>query len=151
MVEYLGWETTYTEIVDSVRLRPKSVEPPITVHTFFTFKVVLPEEIKNFYSYLPEEKHADLHNDFKNAIHAAKVEFIKDEDFLKVLSRDESSEKKAGLLQDLHFRNVSQRAILQVTFRKIIKFQFSFFMRFFENEKNKGILKKNRFTTGKFW
>ena len=86
MVEYLGWETTYTEIVDSVRLRPKSVEPPITVHTFFTFKVVLPEEIKNFYSYLPEEKHADLHNDFKNAIHAAKVEFIKDEDFLKVLS-----------------------------------------------------------------
>ena len=54
MVEYLGWETTYTEIVDSVRLRPKSVEPPITVHTFFTFKVVLPEEIKNFYSYLPE-------------------------------------------------------------------------------------------------
>ena len=115
MVEYLGWETTYTEIVDSVRLRPKSVEPPITVHTFFTFKVVLPEEIKNFYSYLPEEKHADLHNDFKNAIHAAKVEFIKDEDFLKVLSRDESSEKKAGLLQDLHFRNVSQRAILQVS------------------------------------
>jgi len=113
VVEYLGWETTYTEIVDSVRLRPKSVEPPITVHTFFTFKVVLPEEIKNFYSYLPEEKHADLHNDFKNAIHAAKVEFIKDEDFLKVLSRDESSEKKAGLLQDLHFRNVSQRAILQ--------------------------------------
>jgi len=113
VVEYLGWETTYTEIVDSVRLRPKSVEPPITVHTFFTFKVVLPEEIKNFYSYLPEEKHADLHNDFKNAIHAAKVEFIKDEDFLKVLSRDESSEKKASLLQDLHFRNVSQRAILQ--------------------------------------
>ena len=35
------------------------------------------------------------------------------EDFLKVLSRDESSEKKASLLQDLHFRNVSQRAILQ--------------------------------------
>jgi len=113
VVEYLGWETTYTEIVDSVRLRPKSVEPPITAHTFFSFKVVLPEEIKNFYSYLPEEKHADLHNDFKNAIHAAKVEFIKEEDFLKVLSRDESSEKKASLLQDLHFRNVSQRAILQ--------------------------------------
>ena len=113
MVEYLGWETTYTEIVDSVRLRPKSVEPPITAHTFFSFKVVLPEEIKNFYSYLPEEKHADLHNDFKNAIHAAKVEFIKEEDVVKVLSRDESSEKKASLLQDLHFRNVSQRAILQ--------------------------------------
>ena len=86
-MEYLGWETTYTEIVDSVRLRPKSVEPPITAHTFFSFKVVLPEEIKNFYSYLPEEKHADLHNDFKNAIHACKVEFIKGEGFSKVLMK----------------------------------------------------------------
>lgn len=113
VVEYLGWETTYTEIVASDRLRPKSQEPPINSRTFFAFKVNLPEDIKNFYSFLPEEKHADLHNDFKNAIHAAKVDYIKDEGVLKVLSRDESSEKKAGLLQDLHFRNVSQRAILQ--------------------------------------
>ena len=64
---------------------------------------------------MPEDKHADLHNDFKNAIHAAKVDYIKNADdcFLKVISRDEASEKKAALLQDLHFRNVSQRAILQ--------------------------------------
>ena len=29
VVEYLGWETTYTEIVPSERLRPKSQEPHI--------------------------------------------------------------------------------------------------------------------------
>ncbi len=34
VVEYLGWETTYTEIVPSDRLRPKSTEPPITARTF---------------------------------------------------------------------------------------------------------------------
>jgi fragile X mental retardation protein len=113
VVEYLGWETTYTEIVASDRLRPKSVEPPISNRTFFAFNLELPEEIKNFYSYLPEDKHADLHADFKKAINCAKVEFLKEDGCLKVLSRDESSEKKSALLQDLHFRNVSQRAILQ--------------------------------------
>ena len=113
VVEYLGWETTYTEIVASDRLRPKSVEPPITKRTFFSFKVTLPDEIQNYYTCLPEDKHADVHNEFKTAIKAAKVEYIKDEAQLKILSRDDASEKKAALLQDLHFRNVTQRAILQ--------------------------------------
>ena len=113
VVEYLGWETTYTEIVASERLRPKSNEPSITNRTFFSFTIRLPEDIKNYYAYLPEEKHADLHVDFKQAINAAKVDYSKEDGILKVLSRDEASEKKASLLQDLHFRNVSQRAILQ--------------------------------------
>lgn len=113
VVEYLGWETTYTEIVASERLRPKSNEPPITNRTFFSFSIRLPEEIKNFYASLPEEKHADLHNDFKTAINAAKIELSKEEGILKVLSKDEASEKKGSLLQDLHFRNVGQRAVLQ--------------------------------------
>ena len=41
VVEYLGWETTYTEIVASERLRPKSMEPSISSRTFFAFKVIL--------------------------------------------------------------------------------------------------------------
>ena len=99
VVEYLGWETTYTEIVASERLRPKSNEPPISNRTFFSFSIRLPEEIKNFYASLPEEKHADLHNDFKTAINAAKIELSKEEGLLKVLSKDEASEKKGSLLQ----------------------------------------------------
>ena len=79
VVEYLGWETTYTEIVASDRLRPKSVEPPITKRTFFSFKVALPDEIQNYYTCLPEDKHADVHIEFKTAIKAAKVEYLKDE------------------------------------------------------------------------
>jgi len=113
VVEYLGWETTYTEIVVSERLRPKSVEPLITNRTFFAFKVKLPEDIKGYYACLPEDKYPELHNDFKKAINAAKIEYVKDEAVLKIISRDETSEKKALLIQDLHFRNVSQRAILQ--------------------------------------
>ena len=86
VVEYLGWETTYTEIVASDRLRPKSVEPPITKRTFFSFKVALPDEIQNYYTCLPEDKHADVHIEFKTAIKAAKVEYLKDEVKCKLIN-----------------------------------------------------------------
>ena len=48
VVEYLGWETTYTEIVPSDRLRPKSAEPPITATTFFKFNLAVPQELQEF-------------------------------------------------------------------------------------------------------
>lgn len=42
VVEYLGWETTYTEIVASDRLRLKSQEPPLNSRTFLKFNIPLP-------------------------------------------------------------------------------------------------------------
>ena len=42
VVEYLGWETTYTEIVASDRLRLKSQEPPLNPRTFLKFNIPLP-------------------------------------------------------------------------------------------------------------
>ena len=66
VVEYLGWETTYTEIVQADRLRPKSEEPCITSRTFMKFKIPLRDEIRDFYSQTPEDKHHDLHKDFCN-------------------------------------------------------------------------------------
>ena len=48
VVEYLGWETTYTEIVPSDRLRPKSKEPPITASTFHKFDLSVPQELRDF-------------------------------------------------------------------------------------------------------
>merc|ERR1719361_455875 len=54
VVEYLGWETTYTEIVTSDRLRSKSQEPPIDARTFVKFSIPLPDEIRDFYYNLEE-------------------------------------------------------------------------------------------------
>ena len=39
VVEYLGWETTYTEIVPSERLRVKSTEPSLSPRTFVKFDI----------------------------------------------------------------------------------------------------------------
>ena len=83
VVEYLGWETTYTEIVASERLRPKSAEPMLGPRTFLKFSIPLPEDIKDFYFRLPDEKHEESNAEFRSAISAASVEFCKDDGVLK--------------------------------------------------------------------
>ncbi len=113
VVEYLGWENTYTEIVAKERLRPKSTQPSISKDTFISFDLSLPIDIRDVYVLTPDEKHDDLHKEFMTAISAAKADFIQSESVLRVISRDPSSEKRASLLQEMHFRNVSQRTILQ--------------------------------------
>ena len=45
--------------------------------TFNKVDIALPSEIKEYYATTPEEKQADLHADFKNAINAAKIHFEK--------------------------------------------------------------------------
>ena len=104
MVEYLGWETTYTEIVGTERLRPKSEQPPISPRTFLKFNISLPGDIKDFYASCPVEKHPEMNADFKKAICSLAVDFVKDEGVLRVLTKDESSQRRAGMLQDMHFR-----------------------------------------------
>ena len=104
VVEYLGWETTYTEIVPSDRLRVKSNEPPLTPRTFIKFDIALPPEVKDYYFNLQDEKHADLNRDFKRLINACALDFDRSSGVLRVLTRDDSSQRRAGMLQDMHFR-----------------------------------------------
>lgn len=46
VVEYLGWESTYTEIVAPERLRHKNTNPPIDASTFFKFELEVPEDLR---------------------------------------------------------------------------------------------------------
>ena len=46
VVEYLGWEYAYTEIVPSERLRPKNPNPPIDKNTFHKIEIEVPEELR---------------------------------------------------------------------------------------------------------
>ena len=60
VVEYLGWETTYTEIVPFERLRVKSSEPHLAARTFIRHSVALPHDIRNCYNDLPAERQLEL-------------------------------------------------------------------------------------------
>ena len=50
--------------------------------------------------------------DFKEAVNACKVEYLKEFGELRIISRDESTPRRVSMLQEMHFRNVLQRTIL---------------------------------------
>ncbi|XP_063243778.1 fragile X messenger ribonucleoprotein 1 homolog isoform X8 [Bacillus rossius redtenbacheri] len=106
VVEYLGWESTYTEIVASDRLRPKNPNPPIDRNTFFKFEIEVPEELREY------AKMDNAHKEFQKAISAAICRFVAERGVLSVISRSDQSKKRSSMLQEMHFRNLSQKVLL---------------------------------------
>ncbi len=46
VVEYCGWENSFTEIIGLERMRHKNLNPPIDIKTFFKFEVNVPDELR---------------------------------------------------------------------------------------------------------
>lgn len=46
VLEYVGWDTTYTEIVSDDRLRLKNSNPPIDNTMFVKFEIEVPEDVR---------------------------------------------------------------------------------------------------------
>ncbi|XP_049785210.1 LOW QUALITY PROTEIN: synaptic functional regulator FMR1 [Schistocerca cancellata] len=106
VVEYLGWESTYTEIVGSERLRPKNPNPPISKSTFHKFEIEVPEELREY------AKMDSAHKEFQRAIEAAICRYVPERGVLSVISRSEQSKKRSQMLQEMHFRNLTQKVLL---------------------------------------
>ena len=53
---------------------------------------------------MEESKHTELNRDFKAAISACRVEFMKSGGSLSVITKDPTSQRRAGMLQEMHFR-----------------------------------------------
>nr|CAH0108554.1 unnamed protein product [Daphnia galeata] len=106
VVEYVGWEMSYSEIVPGERIRPSNTNSPLTKANFFKFEIEVPEELREY------AKRDGVHKEFQKAIEAAVCRYIPDKGMLSVMSRHESSRKRAGLLQDMHFRNLTQKVVL---------------------------------------
>ncbi|KAK7865683.1 hypothetical protein R5R35_014502 [Gryllus longicercus] len=106
VVEYLGWENTYTEIVPSDRLRPKNPNPPINKSTFFKFEIEVPEELREY------AKVETAHKEFQKAIEAAICRYVPERGVLSCISRCETSKKRSAMLQEMHFRNLTQKVLL---------------------------------------
>lgn len=47
VVEYLGWDNSYTEIVALDRIRTKNPNPSINAKTFYRFEIVVPENLRD--------------------------------------------------------------------------------------------------------
>ncbi|XP_054709181.1 fragile X messenger ribonucleoprotein 1-like isoform X1 [Uloborus diversus] len=112
VVEYLGWETTYTEIVPSDRLRLKNTNQPITKGTFHQFEIPVPEDVQEY------AKVDSAHKEFKKAIGAAVCRYNPEKKtllFIVSLSsqgKQDGLKKRATMLSEMHFRNLRQKVVL---------------------------------------
>ncbi|OAD59971.1 Fragile X mental retardation syndrome-related protein 1, partial [Eufriesea mexicana] len=106
VVEYLGWECAYTEIVGSERLRAKNPNPPIDKNTFHKIEIEVPEDLREF------AKMENAHKEFQKAIGAAVCRYVPERGVLLAISRHENLHRHSGMLQEMHFRNLSQKVLL---------------------------------------
>jgi len=106
VVEYVGWEMSYSEIVPAERIRPLNINLPLNKANFFKFEIEVPEELRDY------AKRDGVHKEFQKAIEAAVCRYVPDKGILSVMSRSDSSRKRAGLLQEMHFRNLTQKVVL---------------------------------------
>ncbi|XP_035222655.1 synaptic functional regulator FMR1-like isoform X2 [Stegodyphus dumicola] len=106
VVEYVGWETTCTEIVPSDRLRTKNTNPPITKNTFKVFELEVPEDLREY------AKVESAHKEFKKAIGAAICRFDPEKNCLTIIAKSDTAKKRASMLCEMHFRNLRQKVLL---------------------------------------
>ncbi|KAM7363433.1 synaptic functional regulator FMR1 isoform 2-T2 [Cochliomyia hominivorax] len=105
-VAYVGFETPYTEIVELKRVRAKNLNPPITPKTFFQFTIPVPEELR------AEAQKDGIHKEFQRTINAGVCVYSPELNALVVISKWEVTHKRASMLKDMHFRNLSQKVML---------------------------------------
>ncbi len=107
VVEFPTWmENPITEIVAPDRLRHANVNPPIDRNTFFKFEIDVPDELRE------HAKMDGAHKEFQKAINASICRYVPERGVLIIISRSEISRKRASMVQDMHFRNLSQKVLL---------------------------------------
>ncbi|EEB16847.1 conserved hypothetical protein [Pediculus humanus corporis] len=106
VVEYKDGESTYTEIVAIERLRPKNLNSTIDKNTFYKFEIEVPEELREY------AKMDNAHKELQKVIGASICRYVPERGVLSVISRSENSKKLAGMLQEMHFRNLGQKLLL---------------------------------------
>ncbi|XP_037946514.1 synaptic functional regulator FMR1-like isoform X4 [Teleopsis dalmanni] len=105
-VAYIGFETPYTEICEMKRMRIKNPNPPITAKSFYQFSILVPEELRE------EAQKEGIHKAFQRLINAGVCVYNTEINSLVVISKWEFAQKRADMLKDMHFRNLSQKVML---------------------------------------
>uniref|UniRef100_A0A182W617 Agenet-like domain-containing protein n=1 Tax=Anopheles minimus TaxID=112268 RepID=A0A182W617_9DIPT len=106
VVEYLGWDHSYTEIVNTDRIRAINPSSTINEKTFHRFEIEVPEEVREY------AKIDGVHKEFQKTIQAAVCRYIPERGVLRVISRSEGTQRRATMIQEMYFRNLNQKVVL---------------------------------------
>lgn len=106
VVEYLGWDHSYTEIVHTDRIRVINPNPPINEKTFHRFEIEVPEDVREY------AKIDGVHKEFQKTIQAAVCRYVPERGVLRVISRSEGTQRRATMIQEMYFRNLNQKVML---------------------------------------
>lgn len=106
VIEYLGWDNSYTEIVSQDRLRLKNLNSTITNKTFFRYEITVPEELREY------AKIDGVHKEFQKSCGAGSCRYDAQKGILVLISNNEAAHRRASMMHDMHFRNLAQKAFL---------------------------------------
>lgn len=106
VIEYVGYDNTYNEIVTKDRLRPRNKNPPLSSNSVFKASIEVPSDL------IHVAKDASHHREFASAAGALSVIYNEDSHTLSVFSQSESVAKKAELLGDMHIRNLREKSLM---------------------------------------
>ncbi|ELU01237.1 hypothetical protein CAPTEDRAFT_123630 [Capitella teleta] len=107
VVDYTGWEPTYSEIVQVDRLRPINSNPAVSSSTFSKYIIAVPDDL------VEACKDPAQLRDFKKACGASLIDFSEQDNAIVIMSTDDQVIKKASMLSDMHFRNLRQKLLLK--------------------------------------
>lgn len=106
VVEYLGWDNSYTEIVSHDRLRLKNPNSTITSKNFFRFEVQVPDDLREY------AKIEGVHKEFQKSCGAGACRYDAQKGLLVLISGSEAVHRRVSMMHDMHFRNLAQKAFL---------------------------------------
>jgi fragile X mental retardation protein len=107
VVDYVGYESTYSDILPLDKVRPRNANPCLTSDTFNKTTVSVPQDL-----FAISEDPA-VHKQFQQACGALLVQFDTAAGALTILSTSPLVSKRVTLLSDMHIRQLREKMLLK--------------------------------------
>ncbi|KAL4220254.1 RNA-binding protein fxr1 [Mactra antiquata] len=115
VVEYAGWDQTYSDIVPMERLRPVNTLCSISKDSFYKHVMEIPPDLHEICS--DEQSHVE----FKKHVGGACIIFNSEQSSLIILSTNSAVIHRASMLGDMHIRNLRQKSLLRQRTEEAVK------------------------------